>query len=125
MSTHQIYIYRPGILQVTASMEKIDILAALLWEHQNSHTPLTKQELSLTTKMIEYSDNTAAESLWVTIGQLPSVTAFNKDLHYTQSITDWDWASSTPTRATRSNSSRRLSYPTTFSIRSPRSTNKT
>ena len=91
MSTHQIYLYRPGILQVTASMEKIDILAVLLWEHQNAHTPLTKQELSLTTKMIEYSDNTAAESLWVTIGQLPTVTEFNKDLNYTQSITNWDW----------------------------------
>ena len=91
VATHQIYLYRPGILQVTASMEKIDILAVLLWEHQNAHTALTKQELSLTTKMIEYSDNTAAESLWVTIGQLPSVTAFNKDLRYTQSITNWDW----------------------------------
>src|ERR1700678_1768766 len=91
VATHQIYLYRPGILQVTASMEKIDILAVLLWEHQNAHTPLTKQELSLTTKMIEYSDNTAAESLWVTIGQLPTVTEFNKDLKYTQSITNWDW----------------------------------
>ncbi|MGB8197703.1 MAG: serine hydrolase, partial [Acidimicrobiales bacterium] len=91
VTTHQLYLYRPGILQVTASMEKMDILAVLLWEHQNSHTPLTKQELSLTTKMIEYSDNTAAESLWVTIGQLPTVTEFNKDLRYTQSITNWDW----------------------------------
>jgi hypothetical protein len=91
VATHQIYLYRPGILQVTASMEKIDILAVLLWQHQIAHTPLTKQELSLTTKMIEYSDNTAAESLWVTIGQLPTVTEFNKDLRYTQSITDWDW----------------------------------
>ena len=71
VTTHQIYIYRPGILQVTASMEKIDILAVLLWEHQNAHTPLTTQEQSLATKMIEYSDNNAAESLWVTIGQLP------------------------------------------------------
>jgi hypothetical protein len=91
VATHQIYLYRPGILQVTASMEKIDILAVLLWEHQNAHTPLTTQELSLAPKMIEYSDNTAAESLWVTIGQLPSVTKFNKDLKYTQSITNWDW----------------------------------
>jgi beta-lactamase class A len=91
VATGQTYLYRPGILQVTASMEKIDILAVLLWEHQNSHTPLTAQEQSLATKMIEYSDNTAAESLWVTIGQLPTVTEFNKDLKYTQSITNWDW----------------------------------
>src|SRR5271155_5780645 len=32
VTTHQTYIYRPGIRQVTASMEKIDILAVLLWE---------------------------------------------------------------------------------------------
>ena len=30
VTTHQTYIYRPGIRQVTASMEKIDILAVLL-----------------------------------------------------------------------------------------------
>lgn len=91
VNTHATYIYRPGIDEVTASMEKIDILAVLLWESQNDHKALTAREQSLATKMIEYSDNNAAESLWVTIGQLPSVTEFNKDLHYTQSITNWDW----------------------------------
>jgi beta-lactamase class A len=91
VTTHQTYIYRPGIRQVTASMEKIDILAVLLWESQNDHRSLTAKELSLATKMIEYSDNKAAESLWVTIGQLPDVTEFNNDVHYTQSITSWDW----------------------------------
>ena len=91
VTTHQMYIYRPGIRQVTASMEKIDILAVLLWESQNEHRSLTAHEQTLAAKMIEYSDNKAAESLWVTIGQLPSVTEFNDDLHYTGSITSWDW----------------------------------
>jgi hypothetical protein len=91
VTTHQTYIYRPDIKQVTASMEKIDILAVLLWESQNAHRDLSAHEMALATKMIEYSDNKAAESLWVTIGQLPSVTAFNNDLHYTQSVTSWDW----------------------------------
>ncbi len=91
VTTHQTYIYRPGIDEVTASMEKIDILAVLLWESQLHHEDLTAHEMTLATKMIEYSDNAAAESLWVTIGQLPAVTEFNKDLHYTQSITSWDW----------------------------------
>jgi hypothetical protein len=89
--THQTYIYRPDIRQITASMEKIDILAVLLWEKQNAHMPLSAHELTLATKMIENSDNAAAESLWVTIGQLPSVTQFNDVVHYTQSDTDWDW----------------------------------
>jgi hypothetical protein len=91
VTTHQTYIYRPDIKQVTASMEKIDILAVLLWESQNAHRDLSAHEMALATKMIEYSDNKAAESLWVTIGQLPSVTEFNNDLHYTQSVTSWDW----------------------------------
>jgi hypothetical protein len=91
VTTHQTFIYRPGIKQVTASMEKIDILAVLLWECQNAHRDLSAKEMALATKMIEYSDNKAAESLWVTIGQLPSVTEFNSDLHYTQSVTSWDW----------------------------------
>jgi hypothetical protein len=91
VKTHVTYIYRPDIKQVTASMEKIDILAVLLWESQNAHRDLSAHEMSLATKMIEYSDNKAAESLWVTIGQLPDVTEFNNDLHYTQSVTSWDW----------------------------------
>jgi len=91
VTTHATYIYRPDIDQVTASMEKIDILAVLLWECQNAHRALTAKEMSLATKMIEYSDNNAAEQLWVDVGQLPSVTTFNDHLHYSQSITSWDW----------------------------------
>jgi hypothetical protein len=91
VTTHQTFIYRPGVLQVTASMEKIDILAVLLWESQLHHHPLTVRQRSLATKMIEYSNNKTAQSLWVTIGQLPSVTEFNDDLHYVQSITSWSW----------------------------------
>lgn len=91
VNTQQTYLYRPGIDEVTASMEKIDILAVLLWEAQHEHRYLTASEEALATKMIEYSDNNAAESLWVQIGQLPSVTEFNHDLHYSQSVTSWDW----------------------------------
>jgi hypothetical protein len=91
VTTHQTYIYRPGVREVTASMAKIDILAVLLWESQNDRRDLTAKEMTLATKMIEYSDNKAAESLWVTIGQLPSVTEFNDDIHFTQTIPNWDW----------------------------------
>jgi len=91
VTTHQTYIYRPDIREVTASMEKIDILAVLLWECQHAHRSLTAKEMTLAAKMVELSDNNAAEQLWVDIGQLPSVTEFNDDLHYSQSITSWDW----------------------------------
>jgi hypothetical protein len=91
VTTNQTYIYRPGIRQVTASMVKIDILADLLFEAQNEHRALTSKEQNLAAAMIEQSDNKDAESLWVDIGQLPSITAFNDDLHFTQTITNWDW----------------------------------
>jgi hypothetical protein len=89
--THQTFIYRPGIREVTASMVKIDILADLLWESQNARRALSAKEKSLATKMIEASDNKSAQSLWVTIGQLPALTTFNDDVHFTQTIPNWDW----------------------------------
>ena len=91
VTTHQTYIYRPGIREVTASMVKIDILAVLLWQCQNEHRALTAKEQRLATKMIEASDNKSAQSLWVTIGQLPTIATFNDDIHFTQTITNWDW----------------------------------
>jgi hypothetical protein len=91
VTTNQTYIYRPGIRQVTASMVKIDILADLLFETQNEHRTLTAKEQTLATAMIEQSDNKSAESLWVDIGELPAMTTFNDDLHFTQTITNWDW----------------------------------
>lgn len=91
VTTHQIYIYRPGIREVTASMVKIDILAVLLWESQKAHHALTAKQQSLATKMIEASDNKSAETLWVAIGQLPALTMFNDDIHFTQTVTSWDW----------------------------------
>ncbi len=91
VTTGQTFVYRPGIRQVTASMVKIDILAVLLWESQLHHVSLTAKQQSLATAMIEASDNKAAETLWEAIGQLPSVTEFNDDIHFTQTITNWDW----------------------------------
>src|SRR5579863_3069189 len=56
VSTHRTYIYRPDVDEITASMEKMDILAVLLWEHQSSHTALSAHEETLATKMMEYSN---------------------------------------------------------------------
>lgn len=91
VTTGKTYIYRPGIQEVTASMAKIDILAVLLWENQTYHRALTPREQKLATKMIDESDNKAAESLWVTIGQLFPFTKFNDDIHFTQTSPNWDW----------------------------------
>jgi hypothetical protein len=114
VTTHQTFIYRPDILEVTASMEKMDILAVLLWERQNEHRALTAKETALATKMIEYSDNNAAEQLWVDVGQLPSVTTFNDDLHYTQSVTNWDWGLFDTTPRDQLNLLKTILFPNTY-----------
>ena len=91
VNTGKTYIYRPGVQEVTASMAKIDILAVLLWECQKEHRALSAKEKKQATKMIDASDNKAAESLWVTIGQLFPFTKFNDDIHFTQTSPNWDW----------------------------------
>jgi hypothetical protein len=48
----------------TASIVKADILAAMLLHHQTMGTPLTASERQLATRMIENSDNDAAQDLW-------------------------------------------------------------
>jgi beta-lactamase class A len=90
-STHLTYIYHPGVREVTASMAKIDILADLLWESQTTGHPLSENVEKLATAMIEYSDNKAAQTLYVRIGQLPAITTFNQSIGFTQTIESWDW----------------------------------
>jgi hypothetical protein len=50
----------------------------------------------------------------VTIGQLPSVTQFNSDLHYTQSVTDWDWGKFDTTPRDQLNLLRTILFPNNY-----------
>jgi len=68
----------------TASIIKVDILAALLLEAQDSGRALTAQERAQTKKMIEHSDNAAANALWRRIGLAPGLKAANKRLGLTE-----------------------------------------
>jgi hypothetical protein len=90
-ATGETYLYRPNITEVTASMAKMDILADLLYESQETDKPLTAKVQALATKMIELSDNTAAQTLYVKIGQLPGITTFNQKVGFTQTVESWDW----------------------------------
>ncbi|MET9790312.1 serine hydrolase [Streptomyces canus] len=62
----------------TASIVKVDILAALLLQHQEAGTRLSAREKAYATTMIENSDNTAASALWDTIGKASGLDAANK-----------------------------------------------
>lgn len=63
---------------VTASIAKMDILATLLLQAQDDNTTLTSSQRSLATRMIENSDNTAADSLYQAIGESSGLDAANK-----------------------------------------------
>ncbi|MEV5876374.1 serine hydrolase [Streptomyces sp. NPDC052101] len=67
----------------TASIVKVDILAALLLKAQDTGRQLTAEERGHAEPMIERSDNTAADALWREIGRAPGLAATNKRLGLT------------------------------------------
>lgn len=62
----------------TASIVKVDILAALLLQTQDEGRRLTATEKSYATAMIENSDNASASELWRTIGKAEGLDAANE-----------------------------------------------
>ncbi|MCW2603181.1 MAG: hypothetical protein JWN61_1316 [Pseudonocardiales bacterium] len=70
----------------TASIVKVEILAALLLQHQDAGTELTSAQLSLATAMIEQSDNDAASALWTAIGGEDGLDAASSRLGLTSTV---------------------------------------
>ncbi|MCX5260648.1 class A beta-lactamase-related serine hydrolase [Streptomyces canus] len=70
-------VYGDGAFD-TASIVKVDILAALLLRHQEAGTRLSAREKAYATTMIENSDNTSASALWDIIGKASGLDAANK-----------------------------------------------
>ncbi|MFF3635378.1 serine hydrolase [Streptomyces sp. NPDC002250] len=62
----------------TASIVKVDVLAALLLQAQDAGRELTASERAYATKMIENSDNTSATALWRAIGRAGGLDAANE-----------------------------------------------
>ncbi|MEU3529426.1 serine hydrolase [Streptomyces sp. NPDC038707] len=67
----------------TASIVKVDILAALLLRAQDAGRPLSGAERDLAEPMIRRSDNAAANTLWRRIGRAPGLAAANERLGLT------------------------------------------
>lgn len=67
----------------TASIIKVDILAARLLQAQDSGHGLTAQERAQAEKMIKQSDNTAANALWRRIGLASGLRTANQRLGLT------------------------------------------
>jgi hypothetical protein len=64
----------------TASIVKVDILAALLLQAQEEERELTNEEHSHAKAMIQESDNESASVLWRAIGRAPGLDAANEQL---------------------------------------------
>ncbi|MFI6060974.1 serine hydrolase [Streptomyces sp. NPDC051286] len=77
------YGVRAGTTYDTASIVKVDILAALLLKAQDQHRGLTAQEKTSAESMIRISDNASADALWRVIGEAPGLNAANRRLGLT------------------------------------------
>ncbi|WP_372352001.1 serine hydrolase [Streptomyces sp. KL116D] len=64
----------------TASIVKVDVLAALLLRAQDEGRELTAREKAYATTMIENSDNAATTALWDVIGRAAGLDAANRRL---------------------------------------------
>jgi beta-lactamase class A len=71
-------LWRPGVAEYTASIEKVDILATLLHRYHDERRSLSPADSKLATKMIQRSDNAAADALWDAAGRADGVVAFDR-----------------------------------------------
>lgn len=89
-----------GHTYATASIVKVDILAALLLEAQQQGRSLTADERVSATAMIEQSDNDAADVLWADIGGAAGLNAANAVFGLTSTTpgadTSWGLTTTTP-----------------------------
>jgi beta-lactamase class A len=101
LTTGQTAAYNAAAAFDTASIVKVDILWALMYQAAQAGQPLTAQQQDLATKMIENSDNDAATALWNDAGGAAGITAANKTLGLTQTTAgtagQWGLTSTTVT----------------------------
>ena len=99
--TGRTYLYRPGVSETTASIIKVEILATLLHEAEVAHQPLDDATADLATRMIENSDDNAAQALWDQEGGSAAVASFGALAGLTQTVPNSQgfWGLSTTTAA--------------------------
>jgi beta-lactamase class A len=81
LATGQEWTLGSGAPQREASIVKVDILEALLSQRPGG---LTVNDKSLAQQMIEDSDNTAATSLWDTVGAASGIGSYNSQAGLTE-----------------------------------------
>lgn len=81
----------------TASIVKVDILAALMLRLQDQGKQITAADRERARKMITISDNDSATALFNKIGGVSGLTAANKKLGLTQTKPDVHWGMTSTT----------------------------
>ncbi|MFD8717529.1 serine hydrolase [Streptomyces sp. NPDC059629] len=76
-------VYGDDTAYDTASIVKVDILAALLLHARDHQRELTARESAQAEVMIRNSDNDAADALWRAIGRAPGLESANRRLGLT------------------------------------------
>jgi hypothetical protein len=101
LTTGQTASYNGGGDFVTASIVKVDILSALLYQLQQSGESLSDEQQELATTMIENSNNDAASDLYDDDGAATGIDAANKAFGLTGTAvgTDGYWGLTTTTVA--------------------------
>jgi hypothetical protein len=79
-------LFDPARSFPAASLEKADILAALLLEHQQAGTLVTRQQAALAVPMIENSSDEAATDLYQAVGGAAGMTSANAELGLTHTV---------------------------------------
>ena len=99
LTTGQTASYNGGDDFVTASIVKVDILSALLYQLQQSGESLSGEQQELATTMIENSNNDSASDLYDDDGEATGIDAANKAFGLTDTAvgTDGYWGLTTTT----------------------------
>ena len=78
--TGRTWLLRPGDLQATASIVKVDILATLLAQQRPAGSLPSTATQATAGEMIEESDNDAATDLWEAVGGYLAIESFDRKL---------------------------------------------
>jgi hypothetical protein len=114
VSTGQTWRLDPSSVQHTASIVKVEILAALLHDEQATHATMGPSTRELASEMIEDSDNDAAQALYVQVGQEPGLAAFNALVGLTGTTANWAWGYTDTTSLDQARLVRLFAVPNTI-----------
>lgn len=102
------YRYRSDLRITTASVLKIEIMAAVLLRAQRAGRPLTASERSLVGRMIRTSDDPAANALWTSVGGTAGLTALDRELGLDDTRQTSPWGLTSTSAADRNELLRQL-----------------